>query len=101
MIPARILPHLCEAETQLSLSDASSVTLWSGGPRPAFRYPFQFIQVPMKPFKWLARSAGNKPLRARKAAQPPNPQKDRAAIRKSLSPKLSKHLLKDVGGHDE
>lgn len=52
----------------------------------------------MKPFKWLARSAGKKPLRAREPAPPPNPQKDRAAIRKSLSSKISEHLLKDVGG---
>ena len=54
----------------------------------------------MKPFKWLAQGAGKPSVRARKRAQPPNPQKDRAAIRKSLSPKLPAHLIRDIGGRD-
>ncbi|MGB3625780.1 MAG: hypothetical protein WA989_08125 [Henriciella sp.] len=52
----------------------------------------------MKPFKWLARRAGKRPLRARKAERQSNPAKDRAAVRKSLSTKLPEHLIRDIGG---
>ncbi len=52
----------------------------------------------MKPFKWLARGASKFTLRVRKAARPPNAEKDRAAIRNSLSSKLPEHLIRDIGG---
>ncbi|MEM5515490.1 hypothetical protein WNY37_00920 [Henriciella sp. AS95] len=52
----------------------------------------------MKPFKWLARCAGKRLRRGRKVAPAPNPQQHRDAVRKSLSGRLSDHLIKDVGG---
>ena len=50
--------------------------------------------------KWLARYVSPFKPRKPRATRPPDPQKDKAAIRRSLSSKLIAHLIRDAGGND-